>query len=87
MIYIGFLVVVIVQQSPPPEPSEAAPEAERVEPEGSNGSAHGFVATCNKCGWSKPYPTEAKSKQALGAHSRFCAGLRWSVSPFSRPWK
>lgn len=86
MIYIGFLVVVIVRQ-PQPEPPEAAAEGERFEPEGSNGFAHGFVATCKNCGWSKPYETEAKSKQALGAHSRFCKGVRWRISPFSKPWK
>lgn len=84
MIYIGILIVVV--QPPQSGPVEAAPEAERVEPDGSNGYAHGFVAECKKCGWQNTYPTGAKSKQALGGHSRFCKGVRWRISPFSRPF-
>ena len=85
MIYIGILVVVIVNQSPQPDDEEAAPEAERFEPDGSDGSASGFAAHCKKCGWTKNYPSQARAKQALGGHSRFCKGVRWRVSPFSRP--
>lgn len=84
MIYIGILIVV-VYGPPQPEPEEVPPEAERVEPDGSHGYAHGFVAECKKCGWQNTYSTQAKSKQALGGHSRFCKGARWRISPFSRP--
>lgn len=89
MIYIGILIVVVVQQPPQPEesgPEEVTPEVERFEPDGSDGSASGFIAQCKKCGWSKIYPTAARAKQALGGHSRFCKGVRWRVSPFSRPF-
>jgi len=86
VIYISFLVIVVVNQ-PPNDQAEAMPDAGRVEPEGPQGFSNGFVATCKKCGWSKPYDTEALAKQGLGGHSRFCKGLRWNVSPFSRPWK
>lgn len=85
MIYINIVIVVVVGP-PQSDPEEVAPEAERVEPEGSNGFAHGFIAHCKKCGWSKPYATEALAKQGLGGHSRFCKGVRWRISPFSRPF-
>lgn len=82
MIYIGILIVVVVQQPP----QEVTPEAARSEPDGSNGYANGFVATCKKCDWQNTYATQAKSRQALGGHSRFCQGVRGRVSPFSKPF-
>jgi len=85
MIYINIVILVVV--GPPESDTEkGTPEDIWVEPEGSNGLAHGFAAHCKKCGWLKPYPTPARAKMALGAHSRFCKGVQWRVSPFSKPF-
>jgi len=78
MIYIGILIVVVVQQPPQEDP----PVDPMVEPDGSDGSPHGY---CKTCGWRKSYPTETQAKKALGAHQRFCKGRSWRISPFSRP--
>jgi hypothetical protein len=86
MIYINIVILVVVRP-PESDPGEVAPEVAWSEPDGSTGSADGFLATCKKCGWSKAYPTPVRAKQALGGHSRFCQGVRWRVSPFSRPFR
>lgn len=86
VIYIGILLIVVVVGPPQSDQSEVAPEVERSEPDGSDGMTHGFIAQCKKCGWTNHYPTQARAKQALGGHSRFCKGVRWRVSPFSRPF-
>lgn len=80
MIYIGFLVVVIVQQPPQPEPDEVVPEVEKSEPELSGGSGD-FRAYCKQCGWRNTYPTYRQSRQGLGVHRYWCKrrGFRRSI--------
>lgn len=81
MIYIGFLVVVIVQQPPQPEPDEVAPEVDRSEPELS-GSSGAFKVYCNQCGWHNVYPTYRRSMQGLGVHKHWCKRKKYRKSPF-----
>ena len=84
MIYIGAIIIIVVQNPQTEVNSEATAEAVRVEGDGLQGSPNGFFAQCKNCGWGKPYETAAKAKQALGAHSRFCRGPGWRISPFAR---
>ena len=90
MIYIGPIIIIIVQGIQNEAESVVTHEAKVVEPDGSNGSGNGsdgFMAECKKCGWGNSYETRAKAKQALGAHSRFCQGKNARISPFARPYR
>jgi len=84
MIYIGILIVVVVQQPPQPEPVEVPPEGDRSEPEHSGGSG-AFKAICKQCGWHNSYPTYSRSLQGLGAHRYWCRRRGYRVSPFLKP--
>jgi hypothetical protein len=84
MIFIG-AIIIIVQVPQDEVESVVVPEADEVGADSSSGLTSGYAATCKKCGWTNSYDTTTKAKQALGAHSRFCQGKKWNVSPFARP--
>lgn len=33
-----------------------------------------IIAKCDKCGWSKPYPSEGAKKRGLRSHAGHCCG-------------
>jgi len=76
MIYIGLIVVVVVQ--PTPQPQEVA----EVKPE----VAGMVVARCPACGWHSVYDSPGRARQGLGGHKRWCKQFeRHYRSPFEKP--
>lgn len=80
MIYIGVLVVVIVQQ--PPQPEEPEKEVAPTPP-----AANPLQPRCPACGWSKLYTNMESARKGLAAHKQHCAGPSSNISPFSLPFR
>jgi hypothetical protein len=85
MIYIGAIIIIIVQSPQNDDVSEDVPEEQSTGFEDTRASADGFTAQCKTCGWTGNYPDVVRAKKALGAHTRYCKGRKWNISPFSRP--
>ena len=80
MIYIGAIIIIV--QNPHPQNEDISDDAPD---EPVTGFENTMTASCKTCGWTKSYPDVVRAKKALGAHTRYCKGRKWNISPFSRP--
>jgi len=79
MIYIGAIIIIVVQ-NPQPEDTSEVP----YEPSEATMQTTGAIA-CPRCDWHGVYDTQARAKQAYGGHKRFCNGRSTRTSPFNEP--